>query len=113
MKSLKKDSNKQKHIPQRSCSVCKAKSDKGDLIRLVKSPDGKIVIDTTKKLPGRGAYICPDSECVERAKKSGILAHVLKAEIDENFWGELEAYINTFDTNVNLKIRSVLGLARS
>ncbi|MBQ6775422.1 MAG: DUF448 domain-containing protein [Synergistaceae bacterium] len=113
MKSLKTDSrNKDRHVPQRSCAVCRAKSDKGDLIRLVKSPEGKIVIDTTKKLPGRGVYICPDLECVERAKKSGILAHALKAEIDENFWPELEEHVKDFGVNVKLKIRSVLGLAR-
>ena len=103
-----------KHVfnPTRSCSVCKVKSDKNDLIRLVKSPDGKIFIDSSKKLPGRGAYICPDLECLERAKKTGILANVLKAEIDDDFWPELEEYIKNFGENINLKIKSVLGLAR-
>ncbi|MBR2207795.1 MAG: DUF448 domain-containing protein [Synergistaceae bacterium] len=101
-----------KHVPTRSCSVCKVKSDKNDLIRLVKSPDGKIFIDSSKKLPGRGAYICPDLECLERAKETGILANVLKAEIDDNFWPELEEYIKNFGENINLKIKSVLGLAR-
>lgn len=107
MKSLKV-----KHIPERSCSVCRVKSAKNDLIRLVKSPDGKIFIDSAGKLPGRGAYICPDLECLERAKKSGVLAHALKAEIDENFWLELEEFIKNFGGNKNLKIKSVLGLAR-
>ena len=87
-----------KHVPVRSCSVCRVRSDKKDLIRLVKSPEGKIFIDVAKKLPGRGVYICPDPECLEKAKKTGILERVLKAEIDESFW--------------NLKIKSVLGLAR-
>ena len=100
------------HYPVRSCSVCKARSDKKDLIRLVKSPDGKIFIDYAKKLPGRGAYICPDIECVEKAKKSGILTHVLKAEIDENFWAELEECVKNFGENKRLKIKSILGLAR-
>ena len=101
-----------KHVPTRSCSVCKVKSDKNDLIRLVKSPDGKIFIDTAGKLPGRGAYICPDLECLERAKKTGVLAHALKAEIDDDFWPELEEHIKNFGENKNLKINSVLGLAR-
>ena len=107
MKSLKVS-------PQRSCSVCKVKSDKNDLIRLVKSPDGKIFIDTAKKLPGRGAYICPNLECLELAKKSGVLAHALKAEIkdEESFWPELEAHIKNFGENINIKIKSILGLAR-
>ena len=101
-----------KHVPTRSCSVCKVKSDKNDLIRLVKSPEGKIFIDTAKKLPGRGAYICPSLDCLEKAKRTGILANALKAEIEENFWPELEKYIKNFGENKNLKIKSVLGLAR-
>lgn len=103
-----------KHIPQRSCAVCKVKSSKNDLIRLVKSPDGKIFIDAAKKLPGRGVYICPDLECLERAKKSGVLSHSLGTEINNEFWLELEEYIKNFEgsENINLKIKSVLGLAR-
>jgi len=112
---MKKDNEKKfsaPHSPKRSCSVCRVKSDKNDLIRLVKSPDGKIFIDSAKKLPGRGAYICPDLECLEKAKKSGVLSHALKAEIDNNFWLELEEFIKNFGANKNLKIKSVLGLAR-
>ena len=101
-----------KHSPQRSCTVCRAKSDKADLIRVVKSPDGRAVVDVMKKLPGRGAYICPDSDCIERAKKSGSLAHSLGVLPDENFWNELEECAKTFGVNVNLKVRSVLGLSR-
>ena len=101
-----------KHSPQRSCTVCRAKSDKADLIRVVKSPDGRAVVDVMKKLPGRGAYICPDSDCIEKAKKSGSLAHSLGVLPDENFWNELEECAKTFGVNVNLKVRSVLGLSR-
>ena len=101
-----------KHSPQRSCTVCRAKSDKADLIRVVRSPDGRAVVDIAKKLPGRGAYICPDSDCIEKAKKSGSLAHSLGVLPDENFWNELEECAKTFGVNVNLKVRSVLGLSR-
>lgn len=101
-----------KHSPQRSCTVCRAKTDKSDLIRVVRSPDGRAVVDAAKKLPGRGAYICPDSDCIEKAKKSGSLAHSLGVLPDENFWNELEECAKTFGVNVNLKVRSVLGLSR-
>ena len=104
--------NKIRHVPERSCSVCHAKSGKQNLIRIVKSPDGVAVVDIAKKLPGRGVYICPDSECVERARKSGILAGILKAETDENFWTALEEHIKSFSFNADLKLRSVLGLAK-
>lgn len=101
-----------KKKPVRSCSVCRVRANKEDLIRLVKSPDGKVFIDYAKKLPGRGAYICPDPECIEKAKKTGILAHALKAVIDDDFWPELEACVENRGENKNLKIKSVLGLAR-
>ena len=107
--SLKKES---KHVPARSCAVCRVKSDKHDLIRLVKSPEGKIVIDISGKLQGRGTYICPDSECVASAKKSGILERELKAKVDEDFWQALDEHIKHYDENKILKIRSILGLAR-
>ncbi len=99
--------------PQRSCVVCRVKNNKENLIRLVKNPDGKVFLDTAKKLPGRGVYICPDLDCLERAKKSGIISHSLKAEISNEFWLELEEYIKKSgsEKSVNLKIKSVLGLA--
>lgn len=101
-----------KHLPQRSCSICRAKSDKADLIRIVRSPDGRAVVDVMKKLPGRGAYICPDPDCIEKAKKSGILAHSLGVSPSADFWNELEENAKTFGINPALKIRSVLGLSR-
>ena len=99
--------------PQRTCSACRVKTDKQNLIRIVKSPEGKPVIDISKKLPGRGVYICPDIECIELAKKSGSLSRALKTKIDdENFWSELENFAKNFALNENLKLRSILGLSR-
>ncbi|MBQ7170453.1 MAG: DUF448 domain-containing protein [Synergistaceae bacterium] len=98
--------------PQRSCSVCRVKSDKSDLIRVVRSPEGRAVVDIMKKLPGRGAYICPDSECIMNARKSGKLAHALGAVIDDDFWRQLEEAAGNSGTNAGLKVRSVLGLSR-
>ena len=103
---------KNKHIPQRSCVVCRAKSDKQDLIRIVKSPENKLVIDIAKKLPGRGVYMCPDEECIEKAKNFNILGKVLHSLSDEEFWEELKRNAENFGENKGLKIRSILGLAR-
>ena len=103
---------KSKRVPQRSCAVCRAKTDKSSLIRVVRSPEGRPVIDTMKKLPGRGAYICPDTECIERAKKSGSLAHALGITIEDGFWNELEEAAKNSGINPGLKTRSVLGLSR-
>lgn len=103
---------KSNHIPKRSCAICRAKAEKSDLIRIVKSPDGRPVVDVMKKLPGHGVYICPDIDCIEKAKKSGSLAHSLGVNIGDDFWNELEESAKTFGVNPALKIRSVLGLSR-
>ena len=101
-----------KHKPQRTCSVCRVKSEKGNLIRVVKSPQGRAVLDVSKKLPGRGVYICPDEECIARARKSGSLAHALGAVIDEDFWPLLLEHAKNRPANDARKLRSILGLAR-
>ena len=103
---------KSNHVPQRSCVICRVKSDKANLIRVVKSPEGNAVIDIMKKLPGRGAYICPDAECIGKAEKSGKLAQVTGAVIDESFWAELLTFAGNMGVNSGLKVRSVLGLSR-
>ena len=56
-------------MPQRSCTGCNLKKDKKDLIRIVKDQTGKISVDKTGKAPGRGAYLCNSTECLEKAKK--------------------------------------------
>ena len=103
---------KSKRVPQRSCAICRVKSDKADLIRIVRSPEGLAVIDIAKKLPGRGAYICPDKDCIDGARKGGRLAHALGTVIADSFWLELELHAQSFGENTGLKLRSVLGLAR-
>ena len=92
--------------------ICRVKGDKKNLIRIVRHPEGGAVIDVAGKLPGRGAYICPDDECISRAKKSGILAHSLGTVISNEFWLELEDYAKNHEIDSDMKIRSVLGLSR-
>ena len=57
---------KVKKIPQRSCIGCGTKKDKKDLIRIVRTPDGDIVLDRTGKKAGRGAYVCDDPSCIQK-----------------------------------------------
>ncbi len=96
----------------RSCVACKITSDKNDLLRFVKSPDGYVIPDLNFKLQGRGAYICPDLECLDKALKSGALSQALNAEINNDIITELKEYIKNKSVNVKLKLRSILGLAR-
>ena len=62
-----------KKIPMRSCVVTKEKLPKKELIRVVRTPDGSVIVDETGKANGRGAYLKKDLETIERARKSKIL----------------------------------------
>lgn len=103
--------NSRVNKPERTCAICRAKSDKDSLIRIVRSPEGRAVIDTVKKLPGRGVYICPDEECISKAEK-GRLSAILGVSIGSEFWPELREFAGKFGINAGLKVRSILGLSR-
>ena len=89
----KTDNKPKKHIPQRTCVACREVNEKRSLIRLVKTPDG-VVIDTTGRLPGRGAYLHDSKECWEKALKRGVLARSLKTEISQENLEILQAYMD-------------------
>jgi len=61
--------NKRGHVPLRRCMGCHRTKKKGDMIRLVKSPDGVFSIDETKQRTGRGYYLCPGRACLKLAQK--------------------------------------------
>ena len=71
---------KPKHIPQRSCIVCRSKRDKRELVRLVYS-NNTVEVDPKGKAAGRGAYLCPNFECWETGLKKGRLDYALHARI--------------------------------
>lgn len=56
-----------KHVPTRSCIVCKEKKDKKSLIRIVKGDDDTLALDATGRAAGRGAYVCIDGDCMKTA----------------------------------------------
>lgn len=70
-----------KKIPQRMCVGCQEMKTKKQLIRVVRTPDEKIEIDPTGKLSGRGAYICPELECLTKALKGKRLDKALQRSI--------------------------------
>ena len=72
-----------KHIPQRTCIGCRQVKPKRELVRLVCTPEGELVVDETGKRNGRGAYLCPDKACWEAALRGGQLAKALKTKIGE------------------------------
>ncbi len=82
-----------KSLPQRSCIGCNTKKDKKDLIRIVKDKDGNISIDKTGKANGRGAYICNNVECLEKAIKSKRLEKTFEKSIDSEIYENLRGVI--------------------
>ena len=86
MKSLRK-------IPQRTCIGCNEKKDKKDLIRIVKNKESQIFIDRTGKANGRGAYICDNVECLEKAIKTKRLERTFETKISEEIYENLRGVI--------------------
>lgn len=78
-----------KKIPMRQCTGCREMKPKRELIRVVKSPDGDISLDFKGKKPGRGAYVCPDTECLKRVKKSKALNRAFDTVIPDEIYDEL------------------------
>ena len=78
-----------KKIPLRMCIGCRQMKPKAELYRIVKTPDGKIVIDKTNKLSGRGAYICKCGDCLKKAEKINALAHTFSMSIDKEIYSQL------------------------
>ena len=80
-----------KKLPMRQCVGCREMRPKKELIRVVKSPEGAISLDFRGKLPGRGAYLCPDSVCLARARKSKALERAFSLPIPDDVYASLEA----------------------
>ncbi len=81
----------QKKIPVRQCVGCREQKPKRELIRVVRSPEGQVSIDSRGKKPGRGAYICPEPECLKKAVKSRALGRALGVEIPEDVFETLKS----------------------
>ena len=74
---------------QRTCLACRQMKDKRELTRVVRTPDGEIKLDDTGRMPGRGAYLCKEPECLKRVLKSRALERALKQPISEDVKNEL------------------------
>ena len=81
---------KVKKIPQRQCLGCREMKDKKDLIRVVRSPEGEISLDFKGKKPGRGAYVCPESACLQKARKSRALERAFETAIPAEVYETME-----------------------
>lgn len=83
--SKKKSPLRPKHIPQRTCFVCREKRDKRQLTRLVRTLEGNVLVDATGKQNGRGAYLCDQPACWDKVIANGrLLNQALKITITDD-----------------------------
>ena len=88
----------QKKIPQRQCMGCRERREKRELIRIVRGTDGVVSLDFSGKKNGRGAYLCPNMECLKRGQKAKSLERSLETPIPQEVFDrlvkEMEAGVN-------------------
>ena len=81
---------KPRKIPQRQCVGCRTMKEKRELLRVVRTPEGEIVLDGSGKKSGRGAYVCPDPECLKKAQKTKSLERSLEVPIPDEVYERLQ-----------------------
>ncbi|MDD6283752.1 MAG: YlxR family protein [Firmicutes bacterium] len=83
----------QRKQPMRMCNGCGEMKPKRQLIRVVKSPDGAVSLDTTGKRSGRGAYICPSAECLKKARRNRRIDRTFEMTIPDEIYDTMESEI--------------------
>ena len=78
-----------KKVPQRQCMGCRERKSKREMIRVVRGTDGTVHLDFGGKAPGRGAYLCPNPECLKKAMKANSLGRALEIEIPQSVYDAL------------------------
>lgn len=80
----------QRKIPERQCLGCNEHKPKKELLRVVRTPEGEIVLDFTGKKSGRGAYICHSVSCLKKARKSKRIDRSLNVSVPEEVYDRME-----------------------
>ena len=86
-----------KKIPLRKCIGCQEMKNKKELIRVVRNDAGEISLDSTGKKPGRGAYVCPNAECLNKACKSKGLDRSFKTSVPQSVYEELKMQLENIN----------------
>lgn len=87
----------EKKIPMRQCLGCREMKPKKELIRVVRSPEGNISLDFKGKASGRGAYVCPNSQCLKKAIKAKALERAFSTQIPPEIYEALEQEMEAGD----------------
>ena len=80
-----------KKIPMRRCAGCNEQKSKKEFVRVVRTPEGEILLDESGKANGRGVYLCPKKACLQKARKAKRLERNLQLAIPDSVWDALEA----------------------
>ena len=80
-----------KKTPMRRCVGCMEMKEKTSLVRVVKNKEGEISLDLTGKMPGRGAYLCKNEECLKKARKARRLERELSMAVPAELYDRMEA----------------------
>ena len=86
-----------KKVPMRQCTGCREMRSKRDMIRVIKTAENEICIEATGRKNGRGAYICPNMDCLKQAMKNRGLERSLKTAIPEMVYQQLEEEMSHID----------------
>ncbi len=89
--------NQGKKLPMRKCTGCQEMKNKKEMMRILKTPEGEIVIDLTGRKNGRGAYLCFSKECFEKAIKNKGLERSLKTPIPPSVYESLKEEIEKIE----------------
>ena len=87
-----------KKVPLRQCIGCQEMKSKKEMIRVIKTAEDEIILDTTGRKNGRGAYICPESECLQKAIKCKGLERSFKMPIPKDVYEMLTKEMEEFET---------------
>ncbi len=82
-----------KKTPMRMCTGCREMKPKNELIRVVRTPEGKVLADATGKINGRGAYLCKNTQCLAKAQKANALNRALNITADRELYDSLKEEI--------------------
>jgi len=85
-----------KKVPIRTCIGCNEGKPKRELIRIVKTAEAEVLVDSTGKKNGRGAYVCPDISCLEKAIKTKRLSRVFEMPIENELYEKLRTEIEDY-----------------
>ena len=88
---------KPRKIPQRQCLGCNEHKPKSELLRVLRTPEGEILLDFTGRRSGRGAYICRDVACLRKARKSKRIDRRLECTVPEEVYDRMEAELSGED----------------